>query len=209
MDEAGPRDQFRIAYHYLHRQLAVGMFTSDERIVIAPIAEQLRISQTPVREALSRLVGEGLVLDRRGQGYYPLPLDAGTIAGLIQLRALYLGAALSGQLPNMLLQKAVAILADDGVPLVDRIDKLFETLLSGAENAMLAAADRRASAQLAFARRVEAEIFDVDFEASAFADSLRSNDRRKLRRSVQAYFKTRERKSYIWSIKVKENIRTI
>ncbi len=209
MSKMTPRDHFQIAYRYLRQGLAAGAFVLDERIGIALVAEQLGVSQTPVREALSRLVGEGLLLDRRGQGYYPAPLDADAIAGLIRLRALYLAAAISSRGSSAVQARALEILGEAEMSSADRIDALFAVLLSATDNASLVAADRRASARLAAARRAEARIFDIATEVEILAEALRSNDRGELRRRVQSYFKTRERKSGPWSLAIRANIESI
>ena len=209
MEKMTPRDHFQIAYRYLRQGLLAGAFSLDERVGIALVAEQLAVSQTPVREALSRLVGEGLLIDRRGQGYYPAPLDAGTIAELIQLRSLYLAAALSGRASGAVQARALEILGAAEVSSADRIDALFAVLLSATNNASLIAADRRASTRLAAARGAEARIFDSTLEAELLVEALRSNDWGELRRRVRSYFKARERKSGAWSVAIKENIKSI
>lgn len=88
------RDQFERCYHLLQERLADGHYRPGERIGVTALAADLMISQTPVREVLSRLVGEGLVHDRRGNGYYSVRLDAVEVAGLYSLQLLYLGEAL-------------------------------------------------------------------------------------------------------------------
>lgn len=206
MIRKAPRDHFQIVYRYLRQGLEVGAFALDERIGVAWVAERLGVSHTPVREVLSRLVGEGLLLDRRGQGYYPAPLDGGTIAGLIQLRSLYLTAALSGRTSSTVRTRTLEIMSEAEISSADRIDRLFAVLLSATGNASLVAADRQISARLAVGKRAEARIFDIDVEAELLAEAVRSNDRGELRRKVRSYFKIRERKSGAWYAAIKENI---
>lgn len=53
------------AYLALKRALILGRFRPGQRLLLKPLAEELGISVTPVREALQRLVSEhGLVSDR-------------------------------------------------------------------------------------------------------------------------------------------------
>ena len=63
-------DSFKIALDTLREELRAGVHSAGSRLTANDIAERLSLSQTPVREALSRLAGEGLLLDRRGQGLF-------------------------------------------------------------------------------------------------------------------------------------------
>lgn len=56
------------AYALLRRAIVAGDLAPGERIVESEVARRLRVSQAPVREALKRLVHEGLVthIPRRG-----------------------------------------------------------------------------------------------------------------------------------------------
>jgi DNA-binding GntR family transcriptional regulator len=73
------RDQ---VYGELRRKLMAGEFTLRERLVEERLATQLGVSRTPVREALVRLLADGLVTRHDG-GYYV------TLPNLARLRDLY------------------------------------------------------------------------------------------------------------------------
>lgn len=65
---------------FLHRQirrgLQAGRYLPGQRIDPATLASEFHISPTPVRFALYRLVGEGLVIDHARNGLYvPLPTE--------------------------------------------------------------------------------------------------------------------------------------
>lgn len=65
---------------FLHRQvrraLQAGRYLPGQRIDPATLAEEFRTSPTPVRFALYRLVGEGLIVDHARSGLYvPLPTE--------------------------------------------------------------------------------------------------------------------------------------
>ncbi|MBB5746540.1 DNA-binding transcriptional regulator YhcF (GntR family) [Brevundimonas variabilis] len=64
-----------------------------QHLPIADIAGHLRLSTSPVREALSRLCGEGLIEDRRGLGYFTRAAPTEEIIGLIQLEEAYVRLA--------------------------------------------------------------------------------------------------------------------
>ncbi len=56
------------AYAELRQALLAGRFSSDDRIVLRDIAAELKISLTPVRDAVNRLIAEG-ILERGSSGH--------------------------------------------------------------------------------------------------------------------------------------------
>lgn len=58
-----PANLSQHVYDAVTRSIANGDLQSGERIVVEGIARQLGVSQTPVREALGRLINEGLVME--------------------------------------------------------------------------------------------------------------------------------------------------
>ncbi len=56
------------------------------RLLDRELAEELGVSRTPVREALTRLEQDGLVTNRAGKGYVVIDMDAKQIADLYDLR---------------------------------------------------------------------------------------------------------------------------
>jgi DNA-binding GntR family transcriptional regulator len=74
-------------YQRLRYQLRTGAFAPGERLVESSLAQQLLVSRSPVREALSRLAADGL-LDSRGSGFQvvkPTPQD---MAEIFEMRRL-------------------------------------------------------------------------------------------------------------------------
>jgi DNA-binding GntR family transcriptional regulator len=70
-------------YREVRSALRSGSYVPGQRIDPATIAEEFHISATPVRLALYRLVGEGLIVDHARTGLYvPLPTE-------VALRDLY------------------------------------------------------------------------------------------------------------------------
>jgi DNA-binding GntR family transcriptional regulator len=55
-------------YQRIRHQLRTGAFAPGERMVESTLAQQLSVSRSPVREALSRLAADGL-LESRGSGF--------------------------------------------------------------------------------------------------------------------------------------------
>ncbi|GAA3887901.1 GntR family transcriptional regulator [Streptomyces sedi] len=80
------RDRRAETYLHLRDLLWSGALGPDDRLVEVRLAARLGVSRTPVREALVRLVADGLV-ERRGEGYYPARLAGDALADLVELRA--------------------------------------------------------------------------------------------------------------------------
>lgn len=72
-------------YRQLKEGIVVGRYRPNERLVETVIAEDLGISRTPVREALQRLAGDGLVTSRR-RGWVVHEHGVGQIAEIYELR---------------------------------------------------------------------------------------------------------------------------
>lgn len=72
-----------------------------QHLSVADIAASLKLSTSPVREALSRLCGEGLIEDRRGLGYFTRAAPFEDIVGLLDLEAAHVRlAARDGMVPG-------------------------------------------------------------------------------------------------------------
>ncbi|WP_241386563.1 GntR family transcriptional regulator [Rhodococcus sp. CH91] len=72
-------------YKALRSHLMSGTSSPDERLSEERLAEQYGVSRTPVREALARLVSDGLV-ERREHGLYPYRPRFDDLADLYELR---------------------------------------------------------------------------------------------------------------------------
>src|SRR5512138_187736 len=59
------RDQ---VYNLLRTRMLKGVFPPGYRLVEDELAEQLEVSRTPIREAIHRLMVEGLVVASKGRG---------------------------------------------------------------------------------------------------------------------------------------------
>ncbi|RIK12129.1 MAG: GntR family transcriptional regulator, partial [Acidobacteria bacterium] len=72
-------------YRALRSDLMTGVLPPDTRLGEERLAEQYGVSRTPVREALARLVSDGLV-ERREQGLFPYRPRFDDLADLYELR---------------------------------------------------------------------------------------------------------------------------
>ena len=81
------------AYRQLRDRLLAGSFPLTRRLAEERLATLVGVSRTPVRHALIRLHGEGLISRHQDGGYRPAVPDPNNIAGLYEARrALEIGA---------------------------------------------------------------------------------------------------------------------
>jgi len=130
-----------------------------EPLTITELADDLGLSATPVREALSRLAGEGLIEDQRGRGYFARRLDVADLVELYSMRRLYLVDALSAA-PRSELHDTVPA-AEDPIGQGEQLGLHFDRIIAQAGNRALQEAYRQTADRLAPAIVVEAQIFPV------------------------------------------------
>jgi DNA-binding GntR family transcriptional regulator len=65
-----------------------GQVRPGERLGERELARLIKVSRTPLREALGRLEGDGLVVNRPGQGYFALDFDPKDVAAIYDYREL-------------------------------------------------------------------------------------------------------------------------
>lgn len=78
--------QSRVAYTVLRRRIIRCELEPGERITEAQLASETGIGKTPVREALTRLIQEGLVRSIPGRGYEVAPITLGDVQDLFNFR---------------------------------------------------------------------------------------------------------------------------
>lgn len=84
------RDPYQAALSALSRFVAEGRFGWGHPLVATGLAAELRLSPTPVREAMARLAGEGVIQHLPGRGYFAPSPTAADIVGLYGLHRRYL-----------------------------------------------------------------------------------------------------------------------
>lgn len=136
------RDPFGLALASLRSAIAAGL-APGQHLSVADIAAALNLSTSPVREALSRLCGEGLVEDRRGMGYFTRAAPLEDILGLLALEAAHLRLAAS------------EALVDDPSEATDAaVEAWIVALMEGCENQPLVESLSRVRQRLAPLRRL-------------------------------------------------------
>ncbi|MGE4238937.1 GntR family transcriptional regulator [Ramlibacter sp.] len=87
MSDLSPEEDAQArAYRFLKHKLSRCEYRPRERIYAHKIADEIEVSRTPVREALGRLVHEGLVQKEGGWGYSVRALSAQEIRDLYSVR---------------------------------------------------------------------------------------------------------------------------
>ena len=81
------------AYQKLRDALRSGALKPGDRIMEVPIAERLSVSRTPVRDAIRRLEGEGLLEHAPRAGLVVASLDRRAVAELYEMREVLEGTA--------------------------------------------------------------------------------------------------------------------
>lgn len=77
----------------LRQKILSGEFPGGMRLFEVPMAEQLQISRTPVREAMSRLAEEGLLDRARNGGFVVRTFSFSDVVDAIELRGVLEGTA--------------------------------------------------------------------------------------------------------------------
>lgn len=160
------REPFRQALGELRRRLRDDTFASGDRIAAKEVADDLRLSPTPVREALSRLAGEGLLEERRGDGFFVPVLAPADIAALYHLseQLLLFSQSAPQARPRDMLSLALPLNEDP----VRAVERLFWAWVGESGSRVAIDTYRNIMARLAPIRRREAAFIpDLSQEAEA------------------------------------------
>lgn len=87
------------AYHWLKRDIIHGLFQPGEKLLMSRLKERYDLGVGPLREALSQLVAERLVVAISQRGYRVAPMSLAELADLYDARA---------QLEGLILELAIA-----------------------------------------------------------------------------------------------------
>lgn len=184
------RDPFGSALAAIRRQLITGQHGPGASLSITELARELKLSPTPVREALAHLAGEGLAEERRGQGFFSPQLDSERLVEMFDLHRLYVSAALAA--PWRLVENSEDLGAGEGgfePDVGDAARRLFSCLVGRARNETLSIAYQRIAERLAPIGRAEirAGLQDVAVVAE-MTDRLRVGDQAGLAELLGAYY---------------------
>ncbi len=182
-------EPFFIALGVLRERLEQGRLPPGARITAVDFADELGLSTTPVREALSRLAGEDVVEDRRGQGYFVRRLNGSDIADLYRTSLALLLIALDPRRPRRASPPdGESTPSSTGDPIGD-VEAAFRTWIGASGSRLLIRDFRIVQIRLGPVRRVEAELLgDLGTEAAAIvaSEALPRADRLALLRQFHA-----------------------
>lgn len=176
------RDPFHQALGSLRLRVEQGLYGAGRPVVIVEEAQRLRLSTTPVREALAWLAGAGLVERAPLGGYVTLQLDPATVRDRLafRLHCLRLSLESTGGLP--------AALAPDEDGARAMLHRDLDRLVQSSGSDALLDAFRRVSSRLAQIRGAEEQVFaDLDDEAAGISTLLAQADIQALEAALSRY----------------------
>lgn len=121
-----------LAYVFLRQALMDGRVRPGARLNPDLLADPLRVSRTPIREALIRLEAEGLIAARRYHGFFAKMLDAKELDDLYDVVKVVFVQALAGR---SLISRRVE---DHDAPEVEHLIRAASTALGNAEATAIA-----------------------------------------------------------------------
>jgi DNA-binding GntR family transcriptional regulator len=74
------------AYRHIRSKVAAGMFSVGERIYPVELAKEIGVSLIPVREAISQLQSEGLIVQKPHRGIFVKEIERRDLVDLIEFR---------------------------------------------------------------------------------------------------------------------------
>lgn len=93
MAEAKGSNHTKRATYDLRQKIIQGEYAGGTRLLEVALAEQMGISRTPVREAMSRLAEEGLLERARGGGFVVRSFSYSDVVDAIEIRGVLEGTA--------------------------------------------------------------------------------------------------------------------
>ena len=153
------RDPFTQALSSLRERIQSGLLAGGSPVIVQDEARRLNLSTTPIREALARLSGEGLVQRAPSGGYVTVRLDASAVRDRYAMQGQYLHFAISLNRRALGGASPPAPNPDPNAPSL-AITQLFSTIVCNAGNRMLWEGYDKVSRQLEPLRRLEPLLFD-------------------------------------------------
>lgn len=186
------------AYESVRRQLAHGFYPPGYQLKIEKLKELVgRISTTPVREALCRLAGEGLIEERPKHGFHVPIQTSSMLVDLLDLEELYLCAALNERLTRKARLRDRALLPygpdegelEIGEELLEHSRRIcLANILLQSDNRALVTSGMLIVERLALARVSERRIFsDLGDEAARMIELLQAEDFGALLEQIHTY----------------------
>lgn len=178
------RDPYNDALTALAAFAGAGRFGWGEPLVATALAGELHLSPTPVREALARLAGEGLIEHRPGRGYYAPSPTVDDVVDLYEMHRLLIHWAID-RLERVTVQRPVTVPSADD-------ESVFGGLVRASGGPVLVRAQWRITLQLRPIRVIEDQIAPVDPDwRETAASHVLAGDYAALRQEVDRYHAAR------------------
>lgn len=94
------RSLTEVAYRTIREQLLSGLYAPESKLRIDELRRRLGIGASPIREALSRMVSEGLVTVEEQKGFRAAPMSVREFGEITELRVLIESEALRKAIAN-------------------------------------------------------------------------------------------------------------
>lgn len=182
------RDAYQLAVSALVERIGAADAGWGAPLVVTDVAGDLGLSPTPVREALARLAGEGVIEHRPGRGYFTPSPAVEDIAELYRLhRRLVLWAL---EIP------AFGTVGPRPLPEGSGgLEQSFARLVDAAGDGLLSRTFRRTLLQLRPVRAMEERLFGPEGDwPTLLDDALRRGDLADARRVCEDYHQSRSGK---------------
>lgn len=153
------RDPFTQALSSLRERLHNGDLIGGAPVIVRDEADRLGLSTTPVREALARLSGEGLVERAQSGGYIALALDATAARDryVLQSHLVQIAATANRRALGEIRRPAPRYEASDPGA---SVNALFDAIVRSAGNTVLWETFQRVTSHLSRLRSLELLLFD-------------------------------------------------
>jgi DNA-binding GntR family transcriptional regulator len=190
-------------YDSLKKSIVDGAYRPGQRLRALRLAQDLKISRTPIKEALARLEQEGLVTREPGSGYVVRGLSVGEILNLYRVREALEVEAAREALPNVTpaiidamrgaLDRADTLLTQERYADFLRANRKFHNLIAssthnGVLQEVLSNLDARFwSIGTVVVSRHPQRAQDIRSENRAILDALIAGDAEALEKAVKAH----------------------
>lgn len=164
-------DPYHMALSALSGFAGEGRFGAGMPLVVTTLARELGLSPTPVREALARLAGEGVIDHWPGRGYFAPGLAATDILELYDYHQRLVLWAIDAPVAGV-----GQTMDHVGSSVVDRLERVFAGAAGRSGNRVLIRAQRLASTCLRPVRVVEATVAPVTFDEVGRLEDLAGNE---------------------------------
>ena len=180
------RDTFASALASLRLRAYRGEFSPGQSVVVVEEARRLRMSHTPVREALACLCGEGLIERSPNEGFLFPRLDVAVIRDRLRFRLMLLQIGIGAMSAAQYEPRPVS------PSILTALQQHLARLVRAQGNVALYEAYRRVSSQLAPLRGAEKRVLDdVEDEATDLVAVLATRDRVQGEAALVAYHRRR------------------